>query len=698
MIRLIGVLSEGGVSVQVMSNMPSRGDHLLGALIEATKTLSSVLGSGQVMKLDFRDQKLIVTESQKGYSIVALVDRAEDYMDTLIRLIAEEIDESPVPLADGVVTDLHKDLVEAILNSYVRYEVGLTLREKLSGVWEPILQAIKKNPEYDKLVKEVNRPDTSDEIARKWEDFKSKIEPSIKDALWYARGGEYDKACAAAIGLEEPLAKIFAIKTGTLAFSMTETCAPPLDELKELAESLPNDPFSGLARSLVGRANREITPIDYAHAFQHAAGEFEVNDTDEQLMRAFLFIDPRIAEHEDLAKNLIEFFRQKNFEVICNYIEAVIERAAMFDKIYSMTTYDAFQSEFSAWKYRIAGTLELIDRVLNREQLRGVLTEGAVNQLGQNGSLQLQNYITLLTAMAESPVLSIGERRGILREVISIYRSYFRKLLETDVPLFAYTIDSVFQSLSVAYAEYYHLSSEGDQTRNLEEAVEFLRDILNLIDSDWDKLHDRLSLDVICNSLFPVLNMAGTLNPEEVKLALMAIKGLELRDTDALQVIDPLTFATTFGNIMSSLASLSMRILDEPQKSEVLKEALLVGLAIQEFFLTNGIVCRDDIIAVTFHASEAVEYLDNEQLRSVVRTITVLNRVSVQDPTKYDYEVAMMSRPYVSLLIRTWKKLGEERHRILATKILDTAVDAWRRYGFHAKAREFESEFKQTLT
>jgi hypothetical protein len=192
--------------------------------------------------------------------------------------------------------------------------------------------------------------------------------------------------------------------------------------------------------------------------------------------------------------------------------------------------------------------------------------------------------------------------------------------------------------------------------------------------------------------------MAGKLNPEEVKLALITIKGLEVRDTDALQVIDPLTYATTFGNIMSSLASLSMRMLDESSKSEVLHETLLAGLAIQEFFLTNGIVCRDDIIAATFHASEAVRFLDDEQLRSVVRTITVLNRVSVQDPTKYDYEVAMMSRPYVSLLIGAWKKLGEERHRILAIKILDTAVDAWRKYGFHAKAREYESEFKHSLT
>ena len=117
MIRLIGVLTHGGVPVKIKSSMDAEGELILGPLIEAAKALSNVMGSGEVRKLGFRDNTLIVTETGKGYTIVALVNKAEDYMDSLLRVIADAIDESEIAPADGVVNDSHMMIIEKILGT-----------------------------------------------------------------------------------------------------------------------------------------------------------------------------------------------------------------------------------------------------------------------------------------------------------------------------------------------------------------------------------------------------------------------------------------------------------------------------------------------------------------------------------------------------------------------------------------------------
>jgi hypothetical protein len=698
MIKLIGVLSEGGVSVQVKSSVATKSDILLGALIEAARTLSSAVGSGEVLKLDFRDQKLIVTESEKGYTIVALVDRAEDYMDTLIRIIAEEIDESVVPRADGCVTDLHLSIVEAILEAYIKHEIDVTLTDTLRDVWSPIQEALVDDSTYAEMVGEIERQLRIEYTDDEWMKFKKDIKSSLTDALWYARGGEFDKACAASIDVESTAARAFALRTGLISLSMTKTCPPPVSTLMEIAETLPDEvPIAHLAKSALGRFTREVTSIDYSHDYSHAANSFEFVDDEEHLLQAFVFVDIQVAEHPEFATQLSEYFRKNELEVLSSYIATVVERASVFNKIYSMTSYDDFKEDLGLWKMRIASTLELIERVLSPDRMRSLLSHQAVNQLGQQGALQLQNYLTLLTAIAESPVLSVGERRGILREVLSVYQSYFKKLLETNIPLFIYTVDSAFQSLSVAYAEYYHLTSGPAQERTLVEVADYLRTVSQVVQDEWMKIRGRIALDVITNALSPILTMAGELHQEEIRLILAAVKTLELRDIDAQLVLDPMTFATNLGNVMCALASLSGRVLNDDKKRKVSTRALSNILLAHQLFLTNGVVCRDDIIAATYHAAQSVEILEEDFLRRVVKTLIVLNRVSVQDPVKHDYEVAMMGFPLIQLLMKSWRRIGDDSLYERAKMTFDTAVNAWRKYGFHDKAKEFEESFPELL-
>ncbi len=695
MIRLIGVLSEGGVAVHIRSTEATKGELLLGALIEAAKTLSTIVGSGQVMKLDFRDRKLIVTESEKGYTIVVLVDRAEDYMDTFLRIIAEEIDASPVPKADGFVSNIHRDIVGAILDAYIRYEIDTTFSDAVNEILGPIREALSRDATYARLMEQLEKETDVGVSNDEWSSFRANIRTSLSDALEHARRGEFDRACAASIDLDGEDATLFAIRMGIMALSMTRTIPPPVERLTELAEQLPDDAFSQLARAAVGHMTGDISSIDYSHAYKHAADCLEFNDDERSILRAFLFVDTQIASIPEFGERLAAFLEENGFRVAAQFISAVLDRSALFDKIYSITSYDGFKEELDVWRVRIARALKIVNEALEEGNTGGI--GHSARQMGLSGSMQLQNYITLLTAMAESPVLSLRERRESLEEVISIYQDYFAKLLNIRVPLFIYTVNSVFQSLGVAYSEYYHLTTGKTQEKSLLDIADFLHDIAALLDIEWAKIRRRLSLDVITNSVSPVLTMAGEMHYAEVKLILAAVAQFDFRDVDAQRVLNPRTFATSFTNTVTALTSLAAKVLEHDKRDEILPRAVSRILQAHKFFLTNGIVIRDDIIVATYFAAEAAATMDQHQLRSITDAVMLLNRVSVQDPERYDYEVAMMACPLIRMLGVAWKRLAEERFRERARKTLDIAVRAWEKYGFPEKAEECRREFRSAL-
>lgn len=686
MIRLIGVLSQGGVSIQVKSNLETKGDILLGALVEATRSLSTAMGSGEVRKLDFQDKKLIVTESKKGYTIVALVERAEDYIDTLVRIIADEIDKSEIEIADGCVTDDHQHIVQEILDTFIRHELNISLVDTLEKVWTPLKRAIK--------TREVAiEPTVSSETQMKerWESLKVTVENTIESALTHARDGDFDKACAASMDMDSPYAKMFCIKMGALALSMTRTCVPPIESLQKLADTLPEDDvFAQLSRAVVGRIKGEVSGIDYSHTFKHSIDSYRFADDENSLLLSFLFVDLFLDESVEFANSLIDHFKSNNYEMVANYIAAILERSALFDKLYSITSYDDFKDELGVWKIQIETTLEEIDEVLRYRTLRKFLKREDANEKGQSGALKLQNYITLLTAMAESPVLTVSERKEVLEEVLQIYQNYFKRLLRTDVPLFSYTVDSVFQSLGVANGEYYNLVTGEQKDSHLEDMLDFLRDILTVVDEERGKRYVQFSLFVVSNIVFPAFAMSKKLYDEELLLVLEAMRTTDVQATEGSMLLYPLNYATNLGNMMSTFAALASRLLIGTEQVQVMKKCVDVLNAVHTFFLSHGMVCRDDLIAATYHATQTVENITPEELAPLLRAIIALNRVAVQNPKRYDYEVAMMGGALIDFLVRSWRKLGSLDLREQAIDILETSIGAWKKYGFQEKAEELE--------
>ncbi len=684
MIRLIGVLSAGGVPIDIKSDINTRGDVLLGALVEATKSLSLAMGSGEVKKLDFNEKKLIVTESKKGYTIVALVERAEDYIDTLVRIIASEIDASEIPVADGTVNEYHESIVRRILSIFVKHEMSVKITSIFDKVWKPIERQFQK---FDLPTSTIPNDAQMDAF---WNRLKAEVEHGIQNALIHARDGDFDRACAASIGSHSEIEKIFCIKMGALALSMTKAVAPNVDELDSLADTLSKDsPFSQFAVAIVKRIKGEIAGLDYSRALKRTIDSFHVNDED-RLLLSFLFMDTSIDSHPEFARMIAKYMQDEGFEIVANYIIAILDRSALFKKIYSITSYSDFRDELGVWKHQIKEVLEGLDKILKYRRLRKLLKRREANEKGQIGAMKLQNYITLLTAMAESPVLTIRELKEVLEEVLDLYNRYFQKLLETDVPLFAYTVDSVFQSLGVVNAEYFHLVTGEERHEHVKRMRDFLRGMLSVINEEGGKRHLSFAAFVVSNVLFPAFSMVNESYDEEFLLVQNVMRALDPMKEESQMVLRPLGYATTLGNMSSTLAALVPRILSGDERIRSMRVLLNALSEVHTFFLSHGMVCRDDLISFTFHIAQAVDDLSDNELRDFLRIALALNKIAVQDPIKYDYEIAMMGSPLIDLLLRSWRRLGVPKLLSQAINTLEIAISAWRKYGFEEKAKELE--------
>ncbi len=693
MIRLIGILTTGGVPIKVKSTMDADGEMILGPLIEAAKALSNVIGSGEVRKLGFRENTLIVTECKKGYTIVALVSKAEDYMDSLLRVIADAIDDSSLAPADGYVGDTHRRIIDQIVHTYTREHIETGFPEILSIAWSPILRELKQSEKFSVILEDVEALLGKKESITKWNELKAEISGTLNDALLFALQGEFDRACAIAMNEEGPLAGVFCIKMGALTHTMTKAISPPLAELKQIAATLPaNYPFTDLARALVDYTAGELIPADYSRVFREAVNRFVFKDDDEHLILGFMFLDPRVVDYQKFSPKLLNLYREKS-EVFCSYIEAIDERTKLFEKLYSITNYDAFRDELGTYKSRITSILGNINWVLDPDLLWELKKEGKGIEIGVTASLKLQNYIAILTALAESPVLTIGERREVLEEVLMLYRDYFRGLMMVDVPLFSYTLDSVFQSQSVARAEYYFLTTGEKRKQHLEESLAFLSDIYHTINEEWPKSQVRFSLFVVTNALCPVLTRADLLSDEEIRLVYIAMKLLDIDTIDATQITKPEAYATSLGNTITTLTAIAARLLKEEERTTVLKKCVEVILDTQEWFISRGVICRDDIMSASFHSSLISVTLEGKDLEDIVNRVIALNRIAIQDPSKYDYEVAMISSPYIGILIDACNRLSNKKFLQLARDSFDLAYQAWIKYGFPDKAANFKKKY-----
>ena len=685
MIELVSVLSKGGVPVYTKTSLDTN-EMILGPLIEASKSLSAMMGSGEVHRMALADRTLLLTESKKGYTIVALVSRAEDYMDVLLREIAEGIDGSALQVADGNVTDRHAKAAQRVVDEFIVDQISYPYSETVERLWTTLLREIEANPKLASACRNAQALIARGEDTGQWKAFKATVKGSLDEALGHALRGAFDYACAASIDSKETHGKIMALKTGVLCHSITKERAPPVSELRRIADSIPTDaPLRDLARALVAFASGEAIAADYTRAFREATKRFQFGQDDAHLMLGLMFLDPRVSDYPDFAQKMLSAYRNRSV-IVCAFVEAIEERAKIFDKLYSITSYDGYRNELALHRSRIRGLVSDITKIMQPE-LSSELLQGRGFDIGITASLRLQNYIALLTALAESPVLSIGERREVLEEVLSLYHNQFRPLMVSRVPLFSYTLDSVFQSLSVANSEYYGLATGVNRQKNLDAIRLLLSDILLVIMTEWPKTRLRFSLFVVTNAIFPVLARAGILCDEEVTMALLAKETTDPASVDAQQITRAAQFATDLGNTVNSLASVAAQLLTGQARMDTLHSCTEVLMEVHQWFQSHGLVCRDDILSMTWLLSQTADALSDEDLRRLTNRAFATNRVAIQDFDKYESEAAMLASPLLDVLVTAWHRLGDQRYLDDAKLVYTAAVSAWSRYGFEEKAQ-----------
>ncbi len=703
LIKLIGVISKGGIPLRLRTTLEKEGKLFLTGMIEVVKGLSSIMGSGEVRMLEFKDDKLIVTESEKEFTVVALVSRAAEHLESLIRIIAEEIDNSSIEQPGGKGDPRMAKQIDKIMDCFLEEEVDIDFREVLADNWEPIQRRLKLQKRFAKILNETDRNMllADREEQKHWSNFDHKVNGQLKEALDYALSGAFDYACAVAIDYEETSAKMLAIKTGLLALSMTRTTAPTLVVLKSIVESLPenDDPFIELAKAAVWYKDRRISTQEYQEQFQRAAEQFEFIDDEQHIIQAFLFIEPTIMILPKFAEKMAKYFEDKS-AIIATFISAIIERSHIFDKLYSITSYDQFRTSLSMWKGKISEILNQISKTLKSGSIRRLLGDKGLEarKLGITGSLDLQTYFALHTALTESIILTLNERKELLSEIIRIYQDYFRKLLLSEIPLFTSTIDSAFQSLSVAMAEYLQLVKNTEKEEFIKQLTEFMRDVITVLSDEWLKKEiDTSTLFAVTNAICPVLTMSEVILDEEVQLTHMLLRMMHTQSTINEQTTNPRGYATTLGNLTTTLAALASKLLEGETRIKTLYRCAKTQIHVHKYFLFHGIICRDDIIAATFNIEQIVDVMSEKLVLPLLKAIIALNRITVPSLLKYDYEAAVISWTLINLFIKSWRRFGNDDHYQRAKRLLFVSSKALRKYGFTEKAEELLSQFSSTL-
>ncbi|MFX1576883.1 MAG: hypothetical protein ACFFCF_06890 [Promethearchaeota archaeon] len=694
MIQLIGVLAEDGVPVRIRAFVDVESASVLGGIVEVLKGLSSELELGQVQRLQFQENTLLVTEAEKGYSIIALADKAEDYVEGLLRVIRIAIDDSSLVKASEPVTERMRVLVDAILDFFLQPTLDVALEEIIDPVWGAILDRLNKNREYAQAIEKIDvLIRNSKEPDQIWEKLEAKAKGSLLEALNLAFVGQFDQACAIALQLDEPLAQLFAVKTGLLALSMTHLAAPPRYRLRRIAEGLPlkYQPYSELAYATTLYYDRLMPYEDYLKIYQNAASRFTFSEDDEGVIFAFLFIDTRIVTLPEFARKLAGYFEKKS-PILQNYILAMSDRQQLFTKLYSSTSYSEFKNQVSSWKTKISSILEDVNQFLKPGFLGKLLRSNP--EAGLRGSLNLGTYIALYTALAESPVLNLRERKEVLEEVLWVYSQYFRKLLESKLPLFNYTIDSVFQSVSVVLGELFYLRSGEAQHEHIPVVKKYLQDVLDTMTVDWLRKHpDTSTLFVLSNATFPVLLLANATDVLEVRFLYLAMRLLNTMALMKSQKIDVQDFTTDLLNIQTSLATFIIQFLPDSLENQYLERCVRVILQGHKFFIKHGVLCRDDIASATLLTRYLRPANLTDDYRIYVDSAITLNRVAVPDVQRHESDIAMLATNYLGLLKKASQTFDDEKYVKLAKTAFQQTVEVWNKYGFEYKAQEFQKQY-----
>ncbi len=704
MIKLLGVIAEGGVPIIIKSLEDIKGKTFIAGLIEAVKALSSIVGAGEIRKLDFKEYKLIIYESKKKYTIVALVDTAEEYVEKILSIIASEIDRGSIPRFGGIVDNDLVNKITKIIDKYVSETIGVDIVGLIVDVWGAIFNEMKSNKAASEVISRTEQmiEEATRTQEEKWYEAIQRNKGDSKMAIKYALDGDFDHACILTQDESDPLMKAFSIKMGLLASSMISTISPPLRVLEELSNDLPDsDPLYKLIKSAVDFRLQKISLIDYANIFNEATKSFKFIDDDEHLIKAFFFIDGTIRLFPDFAKKLAEFFKEKSL-VIYTFIASILERDKLIKKAYSISKYPDIEQELEKWRSQLDVLLDEMREVIKPSFLKRVLgmaPKGAeANKLVLKCMQGLETYLMILTLLSQSPILGLDDRKKILTEIIKLYANYFRDYLNSNLTCFAATVANVFQSVGIALAETFQLLTHQTKQKYAHKIQNVYRDACNVLFREYPKMNLYVPyITTMTSSLSLILVTLKKLYVDELSLVYMMIKMIDPRIVESWKIVIPYNYAAFTANLTSTLAFLASRVLKSDKKVEAIKKCISILVDIHKWLLMQGKVSRESVIILAYLISQIMDSLDADDLGVLVEFLIALSKIAIPDMRKNDYDVAIVAEYLVDVLVYSSDILGNKEFESLAKEISEIAVNAWRKYGFKKKANEVKKKFEGLL-
>ncbi len=702
LIKLIGVISSGGIPIRFKSLIEIKREELIASLVEAVKALSSAIKIGKTedtKTIEFGEDKLILKESAHGYTVIALADRAEDYVKNLLRIIADDLDSS-LGEFPGIVDDALSRQIDDILSTYLSDVITITSIELLLSimdVWDPIIDSVIVDDTVARKIEETKHriETTINRYKKLWRDFKSKVKSNRKAAIEYALSCDFDHACACSIDLEDDVAKLFAIRMGLLSASMINTVFPQFSELLNVINSIrTNNIFVDFMRKAIELKLGRITLREYLSIFGDAIKSFEFRGDEESIMLAFLFIDHALSFFPEFAEKLSSYFNDKS-PLVSTLINLIVQTDKILEKAYSITKYEDIKIELVNWKRRISDSMFKLERIVRPGFLRRILglkPRGShVNRVMLEVSLNLETYLLLLAVLSQSPALTPIERIKILDEILEIYASYLRKLFELDAQIFVPSLVNIFQVLGVAIADRLQILTREERKKELSRILAIVDDLIEILISEYPKMRsDMPPITTFAACIISMLALDDILDWREILLAYLIMKNIDIRAIEEWKKVLPYNFAAITSNLMNMLAPLALLVLKGKEKVGAVKRCVECLIDIWKWMLSQGVVSRGVLIPLSHYILMISDELQPKQFEKMVKTIIGLSRIAVPDLKRNDYEIALMSESLLRLLAKATQILRDDKLKGLADAIYRISLAAWDRYGFSCKAKELK--------
>ncbi len=702
MIKLIGVIGEGGIPVNIITYEEIKGEEeFVASLMEAINALSNVIGTGKIAKLDFMEYKMIVTDCKKGYTIVALVDAAEEFVEKLLSMIAEDIDKSDMPEFMGVVDKKMADTVAKIINKYISNMISIDVSELLVQFWSQLLETIKKNKKALKVIMEVDKflQESAKKYEARWKKFSSLIAKDINMAIKYALEGNFSHACAASDGLTEPLEMAFHIRMGLLSLEMSMLPSPPISEIEKLVGELPqNDAFYNLIIKSLEYKLQRISLVEYMDAYRRAIKEFTFGESTEDIIRALLFLDWLLGSFPDFAKKLAKYFKKVSRPIYV-YILGLVDRAKILKIKAETVQFGDFENILYSLRSkidRLAGNINSILKHIGKLVRTGQPIDPKKNGAILKYMLGVHSYALILLTLIQSPLLKLDEKRLVLGELLKIYTKYFKKFIREGLPWPIITIANMFQSIGIGTSEVFRMLTRREKLKYLDKIENILNDAWRIVLANYSKMrYYAMFLATMTASISPILSSVKKVYIDELKLIYAIMNSFDPEIIGTWKDIFPYNYVALTLNLINTLAPLAIRILKADDYTPLLKRCIYMTLDLNRWLIYRGKPLKSLAILLPYYILRIAKNLEPNELKYLTDETIIVWELVIPDWERYDSSVALLGDIAIRLLLHVGRALNTEKYVELARRIYSIATMALRKYGLNEKYMELKSIYEK---